>query len=343
MQRRSAALAATGVVGALLLSGCGPTLGDLPLPGSGVSGQTIELKADFNEALNLAVGATVKVNGVDAGKVQSVTVHDFKAQADMLVRTSAHMRQGATARLRYTTPLGELFVDVTNPDGGAELKDGALMGTNVTSTAPTVEDSLASASLLINGGGLAQLQTITEESNKALGGREDTVRDLLGQANLFLTQANATTADFDAALRALSSVSVILHQRKNTIARAVRQITPAAKVLRANTSGLTTLLAEIEKFSSTANTTVAATRTQLLNLLAETDPVLASFASQKEEFVPTMNALIKLGEYLNRVVPGDYAGIGIRINLAQISLPGGLGGNPLPGLDLGALLGLGGS
>jgi len=122
---RGAVAGVAGVIGAVLLSGCGPTLGDLPLPGSGVPGDTITLRADFDEALNLSQGAIVKVNGVDAGRVQDVTVHDFQAQAEMLVRTDAQVRKGATARLRYNTPLGELFVDITNPTDGSVLADGA--------------------------------------------------------------------------------------------------------------------------------------------------------------------------------------------------------------------------
>ena len=58
------------VVSLLGAAGCSTTLGDLPLPGVGVSGDTIGVDAEFAEALNLAEGATVKVNGVDSGKVQ---------------------------------------------------------------------------------------------------------------------------------------------------------------------------------------------------------------------------------------------------------------------------------
>src|SRR5687768_9447490 len=100
------------LVGVLLFSSCSTTLSDVPMPGTGVSGDTISIKADFTEALNLAEGATVKVNGVDSGKVQRVVAKDFQAQAEMRVSTDAELREGATARLRYTTPLGELFVDV---------------------------------------------------------------------------------------------------------------------------------------------------------------------------------------------------------------------------------------
>ena len=63
-----------GLLVALLLgtAGCGPTMSDLPLPGNGVPGDTILVTVRFDEALNLAEGAAVKVNGVASGKVRSV-------------------------------------------------------------------------------------------------------------------------------------------------------------------------------------------------------------------------------------------------------------------------------
>lgn len=307
------------LLGLLLVTGCGPGLKDVPLPGTGVSGETITVRADFAEALNLAEGATVRVNGVDSGKVQDVEVEDFHARAEMLVKTDAELREGATARLRYTTPLGELFVDITNPAKGASLEDGDTLALADTSTAPTVEDALAQASLLVNGGGLEQLRTVTEELNTAVGGREDTVRTLLGQAETFLTEANATTADIDRALQALSSVSKTLRGRQQVINRAVREIRPAAKVLRENTPGLTELLAEIEDFSSAANTTVQQTREQLLTIIHQAEPVLDEFVRNQGRYVLSLKRLVAAGEVVEEIVPGDYVALLLAAHLDGVA------------------------
>ena len=104
--RRAGLAAAALTVTGLVAGACGPTFEDLPLPGSGVGGDTRTVKFQFEEALNLATGATVKVNGVDFGKVQEVTTKDFKAQVVATMQEEAQIRQDATARLRYSTPLG---------------------------------------------------------------------------------------------------------------------------------------------------------------------------------------------------------------------------------------------
>jgi phospholipid/cholesterol/gamma-HCH transport system substrate-binding protein len=320
----------------LLACGCSATLGDVPLPGTGVEGDTVRIEADFDEALNLATGATVKVNGVDSGKVEKVEARDFRARATLVVQRSAQLRNGASARLRYTTPLGELFVDVTNPPTGTVLASGAVLTTKDTTTAPTVEDALSQASLLVNGGGLGQLETVTKELNAALGGREDTFRDLLLQTSEFLRQANGTTADVDRALRGLSDVSVELQRRQDVIDAALRDIRPAARVLRQDTPDLTAMLHEAERFARSADHLVGRTRTQLLTTIREVEPVLAEIARNKDQYAESLDALVRLSQSLDSVVPGDYLSTALDLHIDGVTLPdlGEVVGGLLGGLGI---------
>ena len=242
------------------LSSCGPDYGDLPLPGSKVGGDTYRVSAIFDEALNLAQGAQVKINGVPVGRVQTVTAQDFKAKVVMDIKSSAALRKGSQARLRYETPLGELFIQITPAKSGQPLKDGDQLADADTSTAPTVENTLAAVSLLINGGGLDQLRTITDELNTALCGREPLIRDTLRRVNTFLAEANRSTGDIDRVLRSLASTSKTLNARKDTINRALTEVRPISKVLRDNTDDVIALLKAVDDLSTTAKQVVGATK-----------------------------------------------------------------------------------
>jgi phospholipid/cholesterol/gamma-HCH transport system substrate-binding protein len=331
-------VAAVSVASAMTVTGagCSTTMRDLPIPGTGVSGDKIELKADFRDALNLAEGAPVKVNGVDSGKVTDISVDNYTAHVTMDVKQDAEIRKGATARLRYTTPLGELFIDITNPSSGPAMKDGDTLGLHDTETAPTVEDALSEASLLINGGGLDQLRIITDELNKALGGNEENIRGLLDRANTFLTQANATSQSIDSVLNSLNSLSKTLNDRKDVINRAMRDIRPAAAVLRRATPGFTKLLQQIQRFSGAANSTVNATRTQLLNLLAEVEPTLAELSSNSGRFDAMLRSIEQAAAAAKQAIPTDYLNIKINLHLDGITGSGPTGGL----LDLLDLIGI---
>jgi phospholipid/cholesterol/gamma-HCH transport system substrate-binding protein len=309
----------------LLVAGCaGPTFSSLPLPGSGVSGSTITVTADFEDALNLADGAAVRVDGVDSGRVTGVSARDFRARVRMDVRTGAQLRRGATARLRYTTPFGELFVDIRNPDQGPLLRDGGTLPLSGTSTAPTVEDALASASLLINGGGLAQLETITTEANKALGGHEGQLRDLLERSGTLLGRINASSGDIDRALRALDGVSAMLRERDGTIRQALVDVRPAAQVLRANLADITALLRTLEGFAGNANGVVTRTKDQVLTIVREAVPLLQELTSVRSALPGTLTAIVNLAALLDKVLPGDYLNLGTHLYLDRAYVGGRL-------------------
>lgn len=330
--RRRLVAGAVALASAVALTGCGADFGDLPLPGKGVSGETMEISATFDEALNLADGATVKVNGISVGKVQSVETEDFKAEVELLIQTAAKLRQGATARLRYNTPLGELFVDVANPERGELMRDGDHMGTDVTDTAPTVEDALASASLLINGGGLAQLGIVTDELNTTLGGREQTLRQTFRQVNTFLREANDSTAQIDRALRELGAVSELLGDREETINRAVSDFRPAIEVLRENRAALTELITAINDVTGTANEISRKSADNLLLILREVEPILAQLDALKPRFASGLNSIVALGKAIDDDVPGDYLNLHLLLNTKNIRIGGE--GSGTPGIDL---------
>lgn len=296
----------TVLTAALLLAGCGTTAADLPLPDGGVDGPAYELRAEFEDALNLAVGAPVKVDGVTVGRVRDVEVRDFTAHVTLDVRRSTPLRRGAEARLRSTTPLGELFVQIDDADSGSRLAAGSTLGTDDTSVAPTIEDTMTSASMLINGGGLGQLQTIVREANAALGGHEGSTREVLGRLASTAAQFNASSDDIDDALDALAAVSGELNRRRDTINAALKDLAPAAKVLRANTDELADLLRGVDDLGTTAVRVVGTTREDLLETLREIGPVLDEFSTLEATLGPGLSDLVSFGKLIDQGVPGDF-------------------------------------
>lgn len=323
------------IVALMSLSACGTSAADLPLPGSKLSGPSYEITAAIDDALNLAVGAPVKLNGVTVGRVNSVTAHDFVARIAMDVRKSTPLHAGADIRLRSTTPLGELFVDVSDEPAGALLADGDSIGADSASAAPTIEDGLAAASMLINGGGLGQIQTIVREVNEALGGREDTARDLLGTLDRTMNNFNGSSKEIDQTLDALADLSEELNRRNDTIDQALVDVAPAARVLSDNTDDLAKLLQSVDRLSTTTTRVVRVTRDDFLTTLRELGPVLDQFVSLKGEFGPGLDALVAFAKAIDKAVPGNYLNVNlqyqseIEVGVPNLPAAGDLGVEPL--------------
>jgi phospholipid/cholesterol/gamma-HCH transport system substrate-binding protein len=140
----------------LLASGCGFTAEDLARANNN-RGSGYIVKVAVSDALNLPDGSPVRIGGVTIGRVHDVEAKDYEAIVSMKINDNTVITDAAHARLRYTTALGEMYVQVEPSDQGTKLTNGQMLARDQTETAPSVEDALASASLLINGGGLGSI------------------------------------------------------------------------------------------------------------------------------------------------------------------------------------------
>jgi phospholipid/cholesterol/gamma-HCH transport system substrate-binding protein len=340
-------LVAALAVAQAVLSGCGPGLQDLPLPGSGAHGDSYRLEAVFDDAVNLTEGAQIKIDGLPVGRVQEIDARGFKAVAQLDIESDIVVPVGSTARLRYDTPLGELFVQLDTPNSGTALREGDSIPAKDTSSAPSVEDTLAQASLLVNGGGLTELQAINHELNTALGGRENLARDVLERATVLLRGANASSTDLDRLLRDLNTTAATLKERREVFGEALRELGPLADILRSDTPALNRLLRKTGDITRQANRVLDQTRTQTTQILRQLAPILDEVLSAEPAFVHGLTALQRADEVLKKTIPGDFIGLDaiIRLDLAGLLNPApdqaatppggeGLGGmlDPLTGL-----------
>lgn len=298
-----AALLAVGL--SVGLTACSTGYKDLPLPGSNVRGDTYEVTAVFDQALNLAQGAQVKVNGVSVGRVQTVTAKDFQAYVTMDIEQSIDIPEDSTVRLRYDTPLGELIVQVTPGRSEHDLGDGDMFAERRTTTAPSVEDALASTSMLINGGHLGELQTIASELNTTLGGRESEIRASLERVTSFLHEANASRDDINRALVALRSVSEVLAQRRGTIRRALHEVGPAVETLGKDTDKVVALLGGAESLARTAKRIALQVDDPLLTILQQLGPIADQVLSTRSKLRAGLDDLVAVADQLALTVPSD--------------------------------------
>ena len=96
---------------------------------------------------------------------------------------------------------------------------------------PDLEEVFGALSLLLNGGGLEQLQTISTELSAALTGRETNVKGFLHQIDTFIGGLDANKSEIVRALDSLNRLSKSLVDQKQTIATALTDIAPGLKIL----------------------------------------------------------------------------------------------------------------
>ena len=103
-----------------------------------------------------------------------------------------------------------------------KLHDGSLIPLSSGSAYPTTEQTLAAVSLLLNGGGIGQIQDIVKAFATAFRGRENDLRSLLTQLDQFITHLNEQTDDIIAATDSINNLVGQFADQKPVVDNALR-------------------------------------------------------------------------------------------------------------------------
>src|SRR3546814_16407239 len=106
---------------------------------------------------------------------------------------------------------------------------------------PEVEEVLGALSLVLNGGGVAQLKTISSELNDALTGKEGNVKSVLTQLDDFMSELDVNKGDIIKAIESLNKLSITANSQMEDLTLALDSVTQAEASRDAQPEGRVTL------------------------------------------------------------------------------------------------------
>ncbi len=329
-------LALVVLAASLSLSACDFDVYSLPLPGGTDTGDDpITVTAQFRDVLDLVPKSTVKYNEVDVGKVLSVELDGTVAEVTMELRSDTELPDAPLAQIRQTSLLGEKFVSLAAPaDGGSgELGDGDVISLDRTGRNPEVEEVLGALSLVLNGGGVAQLKTITQELNLALEGREDAAKSVLTQVDTLVGTLDDNKADIVDAIARLNDLAVAVRKQQGDINLALDELPSALVSLDRQRDDLVTMLKALDRLGDVGVRVIRATKQDTIDTLTQLQPVLTSLADSGDAFVKAFNVFLTY-PFVDEVVGrdpqvarnlhmGDYTNLDVQL---EVDLSGGVTG-----------------
>lgn len=352
--RTSVRMAALVTAAAVTLGGCGVgSVQEMSLPGGAELGSApYQVKVRFDDVLDLVPNAGVRVNDVPVGRVAKVELAPNSWQAEVTVQVNGDVELPANsiARLRQSSLLGEKYVELAPPPApvapAGELGDGDLITIESTNRNPAVEEVLGALSLLLNGGGVAQLQNITKELNAALEGREGDVRNLLSNMDELVAGLDAQRGDITRALDSVNRLSASLNAQRGQIDTALRDLEPGLKVLNEQRTQLVGMLQSLDQLSGVSTNVVNQSQDDMVHNLRALQPALQQLVAAGEDLPKSFELLLTYpftdgavegikGDYTNLFVKADLNLSHIVDNLARSRQPLVAPPNPqLPPLPL---------
>ncbi|HEY2576505.1 MAG TPA: MCE family protein [Streptosporangiaceae bacterium] len=318
---RSSAIKATAAAAsaAFLVAGCSSGGGfngiySLPLPGGASLGShPYTVTAQFSNVVDLVPQSAVRVNGVAVGRVSKIYLppRSWTADVTMVVNGNVHLPANADAELQQSSLLGEWYVALSSPPGGiaeGRLASNAMIPLARTTGNATVEEVLGALSLLLNGGGIAQLHTIDTQLNDAFNGNEPQIRSVLSQINKLAVNLNAHRHDITQALDGLNTLAATLHTRDEQIGNVLDNLGPGLKVLNDQRGQLVTMLNALNNLTGVTVTTINKSKTEMVADLQELAPILQQLANAGQALPQSLQVLLTYpftDQVLNDI-KGDY-------------------------------------
>ena len=254
-----------------------------------------------------------------------------------------NLERNSRVRVGQTSLLGSLHVELAPPPDApatGRLHDGSLIPLSAGGGYPTTEQTLSAISLLLNGGGVGQVQDITKTFATAFNGREKDLRSLIEQLDTFISYANDQKQDIiaanshqraaaaqAAATESLNSLVGQFAEQKPVVDKALKTIPDALSVLKDQRTQLADALVQFGRFSALAADSANQTKDALVQELRDIGPVLQSLADAG----PAMTRALSLyatfpwpKETIDNMFRGDYANLSLVFDLTLSRLDSGI-------------------
>lgn len=311
------------MLAAVGLSGCQwRGLNSIPLPGTqGHGAHAFTIRAEMADVNNIQQNSRVRVGDVNVGTVTKIERQGWHAVVTMTLNGDVDLPANATATLGQTSLLGSLHIELAPPTDApprGKLHQGSLIPLSASGAYPSTEQTLAAASMLLNGGGLGQVQDITTALTQAFSGREDDVRSFLDQLNTFTGRLNDQTHNI---IEATDSVNRLVGQfaaQRPVIDRALDAVPDALKTLNEQRDNLVAALDQLGKFSALASDSVHHSRQALLQEAKDLGPVLESLANAGPALTRSLNLLATYPfpkDSLDKWMRGDFGNVTLVVDL----------------------------
>lgn len=306
-------------------------LNSLPLPGTEGGGPgSFTVQAQMPNVTNIQQNSRVRVGDVTVGHVTKIERQGWHALVTMVVNGDVRLPGNVTAKVGQTSLLGTLHVELAPPAGQAPqgtLHDGSLIPLARAGSYPTVEQTLGALSTVLNGGGLGQVQDITRALNTAFAGREQDVRSLISQLDVFIGHLNDQKGDIIAATDGLNNLAGQFADRKPVLDKALQTIPDALQVLSEQGQNLAEALDRFGQFSALTHDTVNKTKDALLAELNDAGLVLESLANAGPALTRSLSMLATYPwptENVRKWFRGDSANLTLVLDLTLSRLDNAL-------------------
>jgi phospholipid/cholesterol/gamma-HCH transport system substrate-binding protein len=295
---------------------------------------------EFRDVLDLVPQSAVKVNDVTVGAVEDIWLDGWTARVRLRIEDDVKLPDNAVAELRQTSLLGEKFVSLEAPTDAAptgRLADKDVIPLARSGRNPEVEEVFSALSLLLNGGGVAQLRTINRELTQVMQGREGDIKSVIDQLDTFIAGLDDHKSEIVRALDGLDRLSANLEAQKKDLAVALDDMPQGLKVLADQRELLTQMLTALSDLGVVGTRVIKASKDDFVANLESLAPILTKLSQAGSDLPHALEMMFTYPFPRSSLgaIRGDYTNLRVDVDPASVeqfiaSLPKAPAGSSKP-------------
>lgn len=223
----------TLLVVAMVLSSCGwRGISNVTIPGGPGSGEgSYVIYVQVPDTLAINGNSKVMVADVTVGSIRGIELKNWVATLTLGIDKGVKLPKNATAKIGQTSLLGSQHVELAAPPDPSPqlLKNGDTIPLKNSSAFPNTEQTLASLSMILRGGGIPNLEVLQNEVYNIFHGRGEQIHAFLAKLDTFTRQLNEQRDDITHAIDSTNRLLVYVGQRADVLDRVLTDFPPLIK------------------------------------------------------------------------------------------------------------------
>lgn len=269
-------------------------------------------EAEFENAAGVIKGDSVKIAGVNVGRVETARIEGGKAVVEFSVDDSIKLTDETEAAIRWRNVLGQRFLYLYPAEGGRRLEEGDRIPLAQTTKAGDIGELLNSLGPILRSIDPEKANAFLDSMNTALAGNEVTVRQLIDNSAVLADDLAAMDTQIASAVDSSDEILAVFAEQNNALGQIFDDLNTVGGALHRTTGELNSVIGDFSVVQKHLDNLLAENSANIDATIANANVVAKTLAANKGNLAETLCTLpVGVANYFQTSSWGEWFNVRI--------------------------------